>query len=138
MISIAVVDSGPLLAVANRADPDHQRCADALADPTLRLVIPALCVAEVSYLLGRRAGAAAEARFLSGLAELQVEAPAPWEWERIAELVDQYARFPLGGTDASVVALAERFETDLVVTLDRRHFSVVSPRHCERFHLLPE
>ena len=138
MISIAVVDSGPLLAVANRADPDHQRCADALADPTLRLVIPALCVAEVSYLLGRRAGAAAEARFLSGLAELQVEAPAPWEWDRIAQLVDQYARFPLGGTDASVVALAERFETDLVVTLDRRHFSVVSPRHCERFRLLPE
>ncbi len=137
MISIAVVDSGPLLAVANRADPDHERCADALADPALRLVIPALCVAEVSYLLGRRAGAATEARFLSGLGELQVEAPAPWEWERIAELVEQYAGFPLGGTDASVIALAERFETDLVVTLDRRHFSVVSPRHCERFRLLP-
>jgi len=138
MISIAVVDSGPLLAVANRADPDHERCVAVLSDPALRLVVPALCVAEVSYLLGRRVGPTVEARFLRGLADLQVEAPSPREWERMAELVERYADFPLGGTDASVIALAERYETDLVVTLDRRHFSAVSPAHCKRFRIVPE
>lgn len=138
MISIAVVDSGPLLAVANRADPDHARCVEVLSDPVLRLVVPALCIAEVSYLLGRRAGPGVESRFLRGLETLQVEAPASEEWSRIADLVETYADFPLGGTDASVLALAERFETDLVVTLDRRHFAAVAPRHCERLHLLPE
>jgi predicted nucleic acid-binding protein len=138
MISIAVVDSGPLLAVANRADPDHQRCVAVLSDRALRLVVPALCVAEVSDLLGRRVGPTVEARFLRGLTDLQVEAPSPREWERMAELVERYADFPLGGTDASVIALAERYETDLVVTLDRRHFSAVSPAHCERFRIVPE
>jgi len=55
----------------------------------------------------------------------------------MAELVDQYADFPLGGTDASVVALAERLGAETIVTLDRRHFGQVRPRHVERFRLLP-
>jgi uncharacterized protein len=62
----------------------------------------------------------------------------PGVWLRIAELVRQYANFPLGGTDASVVALAERLNTDLRITLDRRHFSAIRPRHCAAFRLFPE
>ncbi len=72
------------------------------------------------------------------LAGLDVEAPAPADWPRIAELVERYGDFPLGGTDASVVALAERLDTDLVITLDVRHFGAVRPRHCPAFRLLPE
>ncbi|MCA1732268.1 MAG: PIN domain-containing protein [Acidobacteria bacterium] len=137
MTSLAVVDSGPLLAAANKADPDHRACVEALRDPAHRLVIPALCVAEVSYLLGRRSGPETEARFLRALAEFDVRAPAPEEWTRIAQLVAEYADFPLGGTDASVISLAERLGTDLVITLDRRHFGAVRPEHCERFRILP-
>jgi predicted nucleic acid-binding protein len=62
---------------------------------------------------------------LRGLASFDVRAPSPDDWPRIAELVDQYADLPLGGTDASVVALAERMDASAIVTLDRRHFSVV-------------
>jgi predicted nucleic acid-binding protein len=97
-----------------------------------------LVVAEVSHLLGRRAGPSSEARFLRELEHLDIEAPAPEDWPRMAELVEQYADFPLGGTDASIVALAERLETDVVITLDHRHFSAVRPRHCEALRLLPE
>jgi len=59
----------------------------------------------------------------------------PEDWQRIAELVEEYADFPLGGTDASVVALAERLETDLILTTDHRHFRAIRPRHCEGFRL---
>jgi hypothetical protein len=45
------------------------------------------------------------------------------------------ARF--GDTDASVLALAERVDTDVVITFDR-HFGVVRPRHCPALRLLPE
>jgi predicted nucleic acid-binding protein len=137
MISTAVVDSGPLLAVANRADPDHEACRHVLSDPTFRLVIPVLCVAEVSYLLGRRQGPRIEARFLRGLSALDVRAPDEHGWNRIGELVERYSDFPLGGVDASVAALAESLETDLIVTLDRRHFSVLEGVHGRRFRLLP-
>jgi uncharacterized protein len=103
----------------------------------LELVIPTLVVAEVTYLVGSRLGPKAEASFLRGLNQVEVEPPASDDWPRIAELVDEYADLPLGGTDASVIALAERLDTGTVITLDRRHFTVVRPRHREALELLP-
>lgn len=135
---LAVVDAGPLYAVTDADDADHGPALAVLQRPDLSLVIPALVVAEVTYMVGRRLGATAEAGFVRGLADFDVEAPTPEDWPRIAELVEQYADFPLGGVDASVVALAERLGTDLVVTLDRRHFRAVRPRHAPAFRLLPE
>ena len=137
MMSTAIVDSGPLIAVANSADPAHAACLAVLQDPTRHLVIPALCVAEAAYVIQKRAGARVEAAFLRGLGSFEVQAPLPEDWSRIGDLVEQYADFPLGGTDASLVALAERLGTDLVITLDRRHFSAIRPRHGGSFRLLP-
>lgn len=135
---LAVVDAGPLYAVTDTDDDDHERSLAVLQRADLQLVIPGLVVSEVTYIVGRRLGAQAEAAFLRGLAELEVETPAAEDWPRIAELVEQYEGFPLGGTDASVVALAERLESEVVVTLDRRHFAAVQPRHCAAFQLLPD
>lgn len=137
-IRTAIVDSGPLYAAVDRADSEHERSLAVLERADLQLVIPALVVTEVAYMLGRRVGARAEAGFLRGLGELDVEAPAPEDYERMAELVEEYADFPLGGVDASVIALAERLGTDVVLTLDRRHFGAVRPRHHDALTLLPE
>ncbi len=63
--------------------------------------------------------------------------PRPEISARAAQLVEQYADLSLGGTDASVVALAERLGEPTRATLDRRHFSVVRPPHVEAFDLLP-
>lgn len=134
---IAIVDSGPLYAAADLDDDDHDAAIDALAQNTLHIVIPTLVVAEVTYFIGTRLGPAAEATFLRGLAELDVEPPSPTDWSRIAELVERYADFPLGGTDASVIALAERLDATTIITLDRRHFAAVRPHHVEAFSLVP-
>ena len=55
----------------------------------------------------------------------------------MAGLVDTYADFPLGTTDASVIAVAERLGVTDVATLDHRHFDAVRPRHADSFILLP-
>jgi predicted nucleic acid-binding protein len=83
-------------------------------------------------------GPAIEAAFLVGLAGLAVIGPAGADWRRIADLVRLYADMPLGGTDAAVIALAERARTDTIITLDRRHFTVVRPRHLAAWRLLPD
>ena len=137
MISIAVLDTGPLVAAANRADPDHRSCVEALQSPDYMLVIPALCVAEATYLIGKKQGPRVASIFLRSLEAFDIQAPAGNDWARMAELVETYADFPLGGTDASVIALAERYKTDRVITLDRKHFSAVEPVHTSRFRLLP-
>ena len=137
MPSVAIVDSGPLLAAADEDEPDHGRCLATLSRSDLRLVIPALIVTEVTYFVARRLGPRAEATFLRALSHFEVEAPLPEDWERIGELVEQCADFPLGGADASVIALAERLRSDLVITLDRRHFGAVRPKHVASLTLLP-
>jgi predicted nucleic acid-binding protein len=134
---LAVVDAGPLYAAADGDDQDHDACRSVLSRADLRLVVPALAVAEATYFVGRRLGAAAEAAFLRGLGALDVEGPSPEDFDRIAQLVETYADFPLGGTDASVIALAERVGAGIVVTLDRRHFAAVKPNHRGAFELLP-
>jgi predicted nucleic acid-binding protein len=103
----------------------------------LQLVVPAMVVAEATYFVGTRLGASAEAAFLRGMASLEVEPPSPEDWQRMADLVERYGDFPLGGTDASVIALAERVGASMVVTLDRRHFAAVQPLHLPAFELLP-
>ena len=135
---LAVVDSGPLLASVDAGDPDHAACVEALRQPGLTLLIPALCVAEVSYLLGNRYGAQIESRFVRSLANFHVIAAEPDDWKRIADLVRQYADLALGATDASVVVLAERNRTNLVITLDHCHFNVVRDRTGNPFKLLPD
>ncbi len=137
MTTLAIVDAGPLYAAADSDDRDHAASLATLSRSDLRLVVPALVVAEATYFVGRRLGSDAERAFLDGLAGFDVEGPSDEDFPRMAELVEQYKDFPLGGTDASVVALAERLQAQVIVTLDRRHFAAVKPRHCEAFELLP-
>jgi len=93
----------------------------------------------VVYLLGTRLGTRAEVRFLGDPAggNLIPHLVAAEDWLRMAELVAVHSDLPLGAMDASVVAAAERLSITEVATLDRRHFSVVRPRHCEALTLLP-
>jgi predicted nucleic acid-binding protein len=134
---LAIVDTGPLYASLDLDDDDHEASVEALSKPDLRLVIPVLVVAEVGYLAATRLGPDVEAKFVATLSELDVETPLPQEWTRIAQLIHQYASFPLGATDASVIALAERLQTPHVITLDRRHFHAVRPGHCDALQLVP-
>ncbi|MFJ5301971.1 type II toxin-antitoxin system VapC family toxin [Streptomyces sp. NPDC088350] len=103
-------------------------------------MIPAPVIAEACHLIGTRCGAQVEAAFLDARAAGQlgtVTGIMPEDIERMAHLVRQYASLPLGGTDACVVAIAERWQAKQVATVDRRHFSVVRPNHVPAFELLP-
>lgn len=138
-----VCDTAPLVAAALYRDPDHRRCVDLFAGLRLAnrpMFIPAPIVAEVGYLLARKAGAHIEAHFLRSLAagDFILTDLTQADCGRMAELVEQYADLPLGTSDASVIAVAERLDITEVATLDHRHFTVVRPRHVNALTLLPE
>jgi predicted nucleic acid-binding protein len=103
------------------------------------LVVPQLVVAETAYLVGKIAGAAAEAQLLRQLGESAVvfEPFEVADLGRAAELVETYADLPLGTVDAAVIAAAERLGAATIATLDHRHFTVVRPKHVEAFQLVP-
>jgi uncharacterized protein len=136
---VLIVDTGPLVAAADRADKDHAACQELLEDDEGPLVTTGLVIAEAAYLINRQLGAAAEATLYTSIidGDLEVAALGRADWERVRELVTAYASLPLGGTDASVIALAERHGAIRIATLDRRHFTVVRPHHAQALELLP-
>ena len=134
-----LVDTGPLVAAANLADVHHGAAVAALAAARPPRLVPGVVIAEVSYLLAREASTAVEAHFLRSFATgfLTTVDLTAVDLERCAELVERYADSPLGATDACLVALAERLGIVEVATLDRRHFSIVRPRHVDALALVP-
>jgi predicted nucleic acid-binding protein len=136
---VLIVDTGPLVATADSADTDHEACAGLLQRETGALRTTALVVAEAAYMIGRRISAEAEATFFRSIAngDLIIDTLTGDDLVRIADLVDTYSDLPLGGTDASLIALAERLQQDRIATLDRRHFSVVRPAHVPGFEIVP-
>lgn len=134
-----IVDTGVLLAAADLADPDHRSCADLLGRDSVELQASPLVIAETAYLIGRQLGPHAEAQFFRAVAdgEIRIASMTVDDLHRIAELVDTYADLLFGGTDASIVALAERLGETSIATLDRRHFGVVRPNHADGFQLVP-
>jgi uncharacterized protein len=136
---VLIVDTGPLLATADRADKDHVACRELLENDEGPLVTTAMVIAEAAYLIDRQLGPKAEASLYASIIEGQIEVAGLDinDWQRIQDLVATYADLRLGGTDASVIALAERRGTNRIATLNRRHFAVVRPRHADAFELLP-
>lgn len=134
-----VVDTGPLVATADRDDAHHASCRALLEEDNGPLVTTALVVAEAGYLIDRQVGPAGEAALYDSIIDgtLHVENLEAADWARVRELVEQYASLRLGGTDASLVAIAERLGARRLATLNHRHFRVVRPRHVDAFELLP-
>ncbi|HLM86484.1 MAG TPA: PIN domain-containing protein [Solirubrobacteraceae bacterium] len=134
-----VLDTGPLLAALDAADPDHERCASLLSDAREDLVIPILVLAELDYWCHARLGTHAWISFLEDLlaGAYRLETCMGADLERCRELQRQYDDQALGVVDASVLALVERMRESKLATLDHRHFAILRPAHVEALNLLP-
>jgi hypothetical protein len=132
-----IVDTGPLVALLDATDPDHERCAALLSETREARVVPVCVLVDVEYLLRPwpEALGALLADFDTGAFEL-LDLPARWLL-RSGELVERYRDLPLGLVDATVIAAAEMLGEAKVATLDHRHFTVVRPAHVPALELLP-
>ena len=136
---VLIVDTGPAGRDGRSCRQDHVACWTLLEGDEGPLVTTAMVIAEAAYLIDRQLGAKAEASLYASIIEGQLEVAdlAISDWQRVQDLVGTYADLRLGGTDASVIALAERQGAVRIATLNRRHFAVVRRRHADAFELLP-
>ena len=134
-----VIDTGPLLAALDTADPDHPACAALLVEATEDLVVPALVLAELDYWCARRLPPHAWLTFLDDVIDgaYRIEPPNARDLARARALQSTYRDLALGVVDATVIALTERLHEPKVATLDHRHFGAVRPEHVEALELRP-
>lgn len=135
----ALLDTSFLLAMTNVKDRNHSRVlevAESIDDP---LVLPVTVLPEVSYLIGSRLGYAVMQRFLSGLVagNVTLETVTITDLKRVTEILEEYADSRLDFVDATIVAIAERMNVTRILTLDRRDFTIIRPKHHSHFEILP-
>lgn len=134
-----IVDSGPLVAAADPADPRCEQARTCLVEAPGALIIPAPVTAEIDHLLGARIGQRTRRRFIEDLAagRFLVGCLTAEEHERALAVDRTYADLALGLADASLVVLAERFDTTRIITFDHRDLRAVTPLQGGVFELLP-
>lgn len=131
------LDTSGLLAYINRSDPYNALVAPALEGDTGPRIVPVSILAEITYLVERHGGTRLLRTFLHDLREREFDLDCgDRDLARIDALVDRYADLPLGFADAAVAACAER-HGGRVLTLDRRHFTVLA-RGERTLTLVPE
>jgi predicted nucleic acid-binding protein len=134
-----IVDASALYAQADADEPQHAAIADTLRAERDTLVTSQLVVAEADYLILDRLGVDVELAFLDDLAAgtYTADALTPSELSLARDVAARYKDLELGLADASLVVLANRWQTRRILTLDERAFRAVTPLQGGAFELLP-
>jgi uncharacterized protein len=120
---VTLTDAGPLIALIDAGETDHERCRDAVAGVALPLLTTWPAFTEAIYLLGQAAGWPGQ-RALWEMVQrdaLVITELGPELQARCAELMDRYQHHPMDLVDATLVALAEDRELHTIFSLDE-HF----------------
>jgi hypothetical protein len=137
-VARALVDTGAVVALVNRADRHHAVAAAWFEGFRGELLTTEAVVTETAYVLAaspqhQRAALLWLQRACSaGL--LKVEPVA--DYAVLARIIAQYASLPCDYADASLIALAERTGVSAIATIDQRDFSVYRIRGRRRFTIL--
>jgi uncharacterized protein len=132
-----LVDAGPLVAVIDRTDAYHRRCAavlDAIHDP-LATVWPAFT--EAMHLLRYDPRDQRALWDMIGAGGLIFADLGPDDCPRMRELMWKYRDLPMDLADAALVRVAERDNLRRVFTIDRQDFEIYRPHRFGRFEILP-
>lgn len=131
-----LLDTGALVSLLDRSQPLHEECAacfGAWAGPVSTEAV----LTEATHLLGRvhRGRETCLDFVLRGGAVI-----VPSTRESLARcrlLIETYADLPMDVADATLVTLAEEFDSPLSLTTDRRDFEVYRIHGRTRFDVLP-
>jgi predicted nucleic acid-binding protein len=135
---VTLTDAGPLIALIDAGESDHDRCRDELRRLELPLITTWPAFTEAIYLLGQAAGWPGQdalwqmiRRAALKIAELDQDLVL-----RCAALMERYKDHPMDLADASLVAIAESLNLRTIFTLDE-HFRTYQLRGRRYLHLVP-
>jgi predicted nucleic acid-binding protein len=134
-----ILDTSGLLAATDGAERTHRRAAAALRASEPPRCLSPFVLAELDYLLTTRVSRVAARRLLDEVAggAYRLEEFVAADVTQALGILDRYRDLNLGLADASLLVLAERYETRDILTLDERHFRAVRDSRGRPFRILP-
>ena len=117
---MTLTDAGPLVALIDADEADHETCVLALRSVRLPLITTWPAFTEAMYLLGRAGGAVGQVALwkLLRTRRLKIADLSSAAIERSEVLMVKYADLPMDLADATIVALAEERGERRIFTLD--------------------
>jgi uncharacterized protein len=136
---LIVLDTSGVLAAIDASERHHQTAADALRASTEPRLLSPFVLAELDYLISTRVSADAARSLLEQVASgaYRLEQIDGADVAAALEIMERYGDFDVSLADASLVVLADRYDTQDVFTLDERHFRVLRGRRDRPFRILP-
>ncbi len=133
-----LVDAGPLIALVDRGEPDHDRCVKALSSLTAPMVTTWPAFTEGMYLLGSAGGFKAQESLWKVLdrGDLQLVPIDDAVRDRTQVLMAKYRDMPMDLADATLVAAAEALGLTRIFTLDH-DFQVYRWKGKRKFEVIP-
>jgi predicted nucleic acid-binding protein len=121
-----VLDASAVVAIALRRDPCHESAVEVLETTDEDLVTSPLCLGEMDFVVPRRGGPAAQAVLWRNFADGAYQ--VRWWADALHETIAVAREHPrIGLADASLVALADRLQTDRIFTFDQHFAGLVTP-----------
>ena len=135
---MTLTDAGPLIALLDRSDPDHDQCRTVLPELPQPLVTTWPTFTEAMHMVRRVGGdAGSDALWRLVLTDRLVLADlVRSSVERAAELMQVYADRTMDLGDATLVALAEERGVRTIFSLDS-DFDIYRMHRNQRFHRVP-
>jgi predicted nucleic acid-binding protein len=118
---VILTDTGPLVALLNRNDPNHALCMKTAGQlPRAPLVTTWPSFTEAMYLLLRGGGFQAQATLwaLRDSGRLLIHTNSDSELQRMQEYMAKYQDLPMDLADSSLMAAAEHLNSRRIFTLD--------------------
>jgi len=133
-----ILDTGALVSLLDRSQDSHEDFVLFFTQWKKEVVSTEAVLTEATHLLGRVPGGRETCVdfFLNGGAVLVP--PSMASLEKTRTLMAKYADLPMDYADATLVVLAEEVGTDLILTTDKRGFSVYRMNKNRRFRILPD
>ena len=134
---IAILDSGPWVALIDRSESRHNQCVQWLKNFSGMLYSTEAVLTEVLYILNF--SITAQCAALDFVLESVVEiVPSNTEsLKKTKKLMKKYADLPMDFADATLVCLAMETGMQDIVTFDKKDFSIYKLAKRKNFTIMP-
>ena len=135
---MTLTDAGPLIAILDADEADHEACLAAVDELQLPLVTTWPVLTEAMYLIGSAGGIRGQQGLwlLLRSGRLTIGDLSPDSIRRSAQLMEKYADTAMDLADATLVAFAEEHGHRRIFTLDS-DFTVYRIHGRQRFDVVP-